>query len=591
MRNITSYIFSLSSAILLAASCLKIADLEFLEEREPYMKAVSCKVEYEDEDDYDTKSSINNSLKKALFTKGDSISVYGGTPFVCTNSYTTTCILKGTLTQKCKSRLMVYPFSKDIEYRDSLSAIVSLPSIQRATASSFGPKANLSVALLNENNEKVLFRNSLSAIRFTITPLSPLFNEIQIQSLNGEPLCGDFLVRPDASIVPAGNNSSVVSLKGAFSSYTDFYIMIPPRYYAKGLKVTFLFNGAIIYSRTIKPTLFARSRFYSFGEVTHDSSYTSSDYSQDGKLSLIHKSAYSRAINLIITGDGFSDRQIRSGLFYAYVKDFINGIFSEKILYDHMDCFNIYIVNKVSKTEGNYGNNTVFGLSVNEKSINGADVSLGQKISSTYLPSADEKESCVVVLLNSIIRNGVTYSMPPFSNNYGRGLSVCYATLNKITESRYHTYKHEVIGHGIAKLADEYSTNTGTIPLGDKIAYSTLKSYGWYFNIDFTNSSSSVSWAPFLTNSAYANCGFGVYEGGQYYAKGTYRPTETSIMRSNENSSFNAVHRYAIFRRLVNTCGLKGYSDSFSSFIEFDKPYNQGNLTVDTPAILYSEPN
>lgn len=581
MRRLSTHILTFSFVVLSALSCMEKVEVSSPKGNGAYSKAVTFEAEYEDS--LFTKSMLTSKGGKVIFTRGDSIGVYGAEPFVCTSTTPSTSTIKGTLTKKVKSRLMVYPATGVTEWKDSMTALISLPSRQSATVSSFGTKANLSVALLNENDVKVGFRNVLASIRFTTSLSSPVFDEIRLEALDGEPLCGDFVIGANATLTPCGNNSSVLSLDGPFNEVGNYYLMLPSGDYSKGLRVSFLFDGVPLYSRTITPTTFSRSVFRPYGEITIDTSYISSDYSLNKTLTCVHQATVNNPLTLVVMGDGFSDRQIRSGLFYAYAKDFLASIFSEKILHDNLHCFDIYILNTVSKGEGYEGDPTALGLSVSSSGIAGTSL---DKIKNSYLtplfPSRDIREICVAVLLNSSQYQGLCVSREPLSGDYGRGLSVSYVTLDNSPQRRDIMFRHEYIGHAIAKLADEYAYNTSTIPSSEKTRMKRYQNQGWYSNIDFTSSTSSVRWASFLTQSEYSLSGFGIFEGGERYGKGVYRPTQTSIMRtlSPQSAEFNAVHRYAVFRRLVNTCHLSGFRDSFSSFVEFDRTYNEGGQTL-----------
>ena len=88
--------------------------------------------------------------------------------------------------------------------------------------------------------------------------------------------------------------------------------------------------------------------------------------------------------------------------------------------------------------------------------------------------------------------------------------------------------RHEC-GHGFAFLADEYVSFQMRVP--DGFAESNnqgYETYGWNANIDFTDDPKTVKWADFLSDSRY-NDKVGVFEGGANFAKGVYRPSESSM--------------------------------------------------------------
>ena len=105
---------------------------------------------------------------------------------------------------------------------------------------------------------------------------------------------------------------------------------------------------------------------------------------------------------------------------------------------------------------------------------------------------------------------------------------------------------HEVGGHGIAKLMDEYVNaeyENQTLPESEKETMDyEWETFGWGANVDWHNNSATVRWSHFLQDDRYSNEGLGLYEGAYLYSFGAYRPTENSMMRYND-SPFNAPSR------------------------------------------------
>ena len=63
--------------------------------------------------------------------------------------------------------------------------------------------------------------------------------------------------------------------------------------------------------------------------------------------------------------------------------------------------------------------------------------------------------------------------------------------------------------------------------------------------------STKVIWTKFIYDPEFANEQIGTYEGGYTFYKGVYRPTQESMMRSN-NAPFNAPSRQAIYNKVMN---------------------------------------
>ena len=87
-------------------------------------------------------------------------------------------------------------------------------------------------------------------------------------------------------------------------------------------------------------------------------------------------------------------------------------------------------------------------------------------------------------------------------------------------------------------------------------------------NVDSENDSTKVLWTRFIYDSEFENERIGIYEGGYTFYKGVYRPSEESMMRSN-NAPFNAPSRQAIYNKVMKM-GL-GKTATYEEFVEFDK--------------------
>jgi hypothetical protein len=79
-----------------------------------------------------------------------------------------------------------------------------------------------------------------------------------------------------------------------------------------------------------------------------------------------------------------------------------------------------------------------------------------------------------------------------------------------------------------------------------------------------------VLWTKFIYDSEFANEKIGTYEGGYTFYKGIYRPSEESMMRSN-NAPFNAPSRQAIYNRVMKL-GLDKTA-TYEEFVAFDKQH------------------
>ena len=84
-----------------------------------------------------------------------------------------------------------------------------------------------------------------------------------------------------------------------------------------------------------------------------------------------------------------------------------------------------------------------------------------------------------------------------------------------------------------------------------------------------TNNPDEVLWSHFIKDERYKAEKIGIYEGTHEAVYGTYRPTETSVMRSsNKYDRFNAPSRQEIFRRIMER---SGETYSLEKFLEYDE--------------------
>ena len=131
---------------------------------------------------------------------------------------------------------------------------------------------------------------------------------------------------------------------------------------------------------------------------------------------------------------------------------------------------------------------------------------------------------------------------------------------------------HEAVGHGFAKLADEYVRSTEGSATEDDIKRlkELHEKWAWFMNVDSEKDSTKVIWTKFIYDPEFANEQISTYEGGYTFYKGMYRPTQESMMRSN-NAPFNAPSRQAIYNKVMQL-GL-GKSPSYEEFVAFDQQH------------------
>jgi hypothetical protein len=134
---------------------------------------------------------------------------------------------------------------------------------------------------------------------------------------------------------------------------------------------------------------------------------------------------------------------------------------------------------------------------------------------------------------------------------------------------------HELEGHGIGKLADEYYyLDNGTISSETIEAVKEKQKNNWYLNVDFTSSTSNVLWSRFVKDSRYAHEEIGAYAGGYTYPTGVWRPTMWSVMNQHHvYGTFNAPSRAQIYTRIMKLSEGQDWQFDYEEFVKWDQAH------------------
>ena len=323
--------------------------------------------------------------------------------------------------------------------------------------------------------------------------------------------------------------------------------------------------------------------------VTH---YESQSYDQDGQVTILQKADTGNGIDLVVTGDAFSDRKISGGTFEKAARQAVDDLFSVEPYKSMKNRFNIYLVNAVSKHEEYFnGNSTSFsGVFGFGSAVGGDDQKVLEYARKAVKDDARMDNVTVLVLMNSVRKGGTCYMMEPKESGvYGGGASVCWVPFKDVTvtdgvSSLAGTIIHEFGGHGIAKLADEYAyRDLGTIG-SSEVSYTkeVQINKNWFLNIDFTSDPTKVLWSSFIGDNAFSKENIGAYEGGFTYWRGVWRPTLQSVMNDDYNyKTFNAPCRSLIWTRIMKLSEGLSWNYDYNAFVAWDKahPTTAGTAT------------
>lgn len=297
--------------------------------------------------------------------------------------------------------------------------------------------------------------------------------------------------------------------------------------------------------------------------------YESTDYSADGTVHTLQTATSGNGIDIVLMGDGYSDRLIADGTYASVMQRAAEAFFTEEPYKSFRDFFNVYYVDVVSKNE-RYDAETAFSTWYGEGTLVGGDNNKVIEYAKKVIPDSRMDDAIAIVPMNRDYYAGTCYMYPTSNGDCGRGLSISYVPVISFEETFNSIVLHEAAGHGFAKLADEYYyASNGTIPQ-DKIDERLANvPYGWWKNVDFTSDPAAVKWSAFLNDDRYSAEGLGVFEGAFTYLHGAWRPSRSSIMNTADNG-FNAPSRYAIWYKIGKLAYGAGWNGSYEDFVAWD---------------------
>lgn len=312
--------------------------------------------------------------------------------------------------------------------------------------------------------------------------------------------------------------------------------------------------------------------------------YESSDYTADGTVAVLQKATMGKGIPIVVTGDGFTDRDVADSTYMRVMERAMECLFSEEPVRSLRGYFNVYAVTAVSRSSGaGEGRQTVFStVPSNISTI----IDFDESQVTAYVNKVegiDIEQALAVVIVNSHSHNGVTNLLLDKQTGRPRQYAISLCALMEDIESEdfRQVLVHEAVGHGLAKLADEYGYDYNGSP--SDLAVRQLDAYhkiGWMQNVDTSDKTETVPWSAFIGDNSFSSERIGVYEGAYTYFMGVYRPTEESMMRSNQ-SPFNAPSRKAIFDRVM-LLGEEKPASTMEEFTAFDNQHKPARWSYAT---------
>ena len=315
--------------------------------------------------------------------------------------------------------------------------------------------------------------------------------------------------------------------------------------------------------------------------------YESKSYDDDGKVTTLQKASVGNGIDIVVTGDGFSDRMISKGTFKKVASQVVEDFFSVEPYKSMRKRFNVYLVNAVSKNEEYFpGSSTALSGYFSEARGVGCDLDKALQYASKAVGSSRMDEVLVMVLVNSKRSGGTCYWMDAENQNtYAGGANVAVFAYKDVSVSNGISrlaglVVHEAAGHGFGKLADEYSVRDyGKITSAAIESLENDHQLGYYMNVDSTSDPAKVLWSKYIGDSRFSGEKIGIYQGGYTFWSGIWRPTEQSVMNANDiYLQFNAPSRAQIYTRIMKLSEGSSWNFDYETFVKWDQSH---------PTILY----
>lgn len=309
-------------------------------------------------------------------------------------------------------------------------------------------------------------------------------------------------------------------------------------------------------------------------------------HARDKETRIMQQATIGRGIPIVLMGDGFTADDVASGIYDEVMVKAMENLFTEEPMASLRSYFNVYAVTAIS--HDNYfdkGSNTVFGCELEGNGttgISGDDwkvmdyAECVQDIKQNNLLD----QTLAVVILNTQVYAGTTFFGYGYEDGTFVEFAIAYCPVVYGLEHEYfrRVIVHEAVGHGFAKLEDEYCYEDNARISNEEIGMiEGIQEIGWAMNVDFVADSTKVLWNEFLHDTRYDSLyvtdpnftsrRLGVFEGACTYMKGAYRPTYESMMNGNI-LGFNAPSRRAIYNAVMRL-GMD-YTPTYEEFVEFD---------------------
>lgn len=320
-------------------------------------------------------------------------------------------------------------------------------------------------------------------------------------------------------------------------------------------------------------------------------------------VEIIQHSGVDNGFPIVIMADGYTADEIADGTYKAAVQKATNALFAVEPMKSLKGKCDVIMVkapsedNKIDTRKRNTafrtyvapGNSTdVYGDSIAIQVC--AFKGLVQHYNIQTQEAADRiiNKALTLVLLKNGDYKGVTLlgDGAVSADSIPNGFSLSYVPVNATYNGRdvfTDLVQHEGVGHGIAKLGDEYSYNTtATIAPAALEKFETGQKIGFYMNVKYDNAATADHaieeghWLyPFTQRPEYDGEGLAWHKGAFEFSKQFFRPTVYSTMNATTdpaNKSFNVASRAMIYKRVKRETQGNAWTFDIDEFVQFDIP-------------------
>lgn len=290
---------------------------------------------------------------------------------------------------------------------------------------------------------------------------------------------------------------------------------------------------------------------------TLEPGYTSTDFSQDGRWIQLQAATKGNGVNVVFIGDGFVDKDMDR--YEEIMREGMEHLFSIEPLRSLRNRFNVYVVKVVSPND--------YTMESGKQTLNRDYNTISEYV--TKIPGVNftTTHTCLIENKNNLFFN------EGYTDMFADGGSVAVIEQGLSSD----IIIHEVGGHGIGKLIDEYifagyeenHTQPGAEESFKQWIANDYHAQGWGMNISAESEPDKVPWARMLTDD-YFGAETGIFMGAWMWPQELWRPSENSVMNT-DYSRFNAPSREAIYKWVMKMSEGDSWQYDFDTFKAFDR--------------------